>query len=120
MTAAAVAGPKLYAIEQRAIENAMAPTTLNKQAGAIVWHGSPNKFDKFDAARSGTGEGAGLRAWVFGKVAGCCKEYAAAFLGQNRLTRNLSPNRIRRCEIYATKIWFTGRHPANTAHMQFT
>ena len=58
MTAAAVAGPKLYAAEQRAIENAMAPTTLNKQAGAIVWHGSPHKFDKFDASKIGTGEGA--------------------------------------------------------------
>jgi hypothetical protein len=58
MTAAAVAGPKLYAAEQRAIENAMAPTTLNKQAGAIVWHGSPHKFDKFDSSKIGTGEGA--------------------------------------------------------------
>jgi len=57
MTAAAVAGPKLYAAEQRAIENAMAPTTLNKQAGAIVWHGSPHKFDKFDSSKIGTGEG---------------------------------------------------------------
>lgn len=58
MTAAAVAGPKLYAAEQRAIENAMAPTTLNKQTGAIVWHGSPHKFDKFDSSKIGTGEGA--------------------------------------------------------------
>jgi hypothetical protein len=58
MTAAAVAGPKLYAAEQRAIENAMAPTALNKQAGAIVWHGSPHKFDKFDSSKIGTGEGA--------------------------------------------------------------
>ena len=57
MTAAAVVGPKLYAAEQRAIENAMAPTTLNKQAGAIVWHGSPHKFDKFDSSKIGTGEG---------------------------------------------------------------
>ena len=58
MTAAAVAGPKLYAIESQMLDNAMAPTTLNKQAGAIVWHGSPHKFDKFDASKIGTGEGA--------------------------------------------------------------
>ncbi len=58
MTAAAVAGPKLYAAEQRAIENAMAPTTLNKQAGAIVWQGSPHKFEKLDPSKIGTGEGA--------------------------------------------------------------
>lgn len=39
-------------------KNAMAPSTLNKQTGAIVWHGSPHKFDKFDASKIGTGEGA--------------------------------------------------------------
>jgi hypothetical protein len=31
---------------------------LNPQTGAIVWHGSPHKFDKFDASKIGTGEGA--------------------------------------------------------------
>ncbi len=38
--------------------NAMAPRTLNPQTGAIVWHGSPHKFDKFDSGKIGTGEGA--------------------------------------------------------------
>ena len=38
--------------------NAMAPRTLNPQTGAIVWHGSPHKFDKFDSSKIGTGEGA--------------------------------------------------------------
>jgi hypothetical protein len=27
------------------------------QSGAIVWHGSPHKFDRFDASKIGTGEG---------------------------------------------------------------
>lgn len=39
-------------------ENAAAPRTLNPQKGAIVWHGSPHKFDKFDSSKIGTGEGA--------------------------------------------------------------
>jgi hypothetical protein len=39
-------------------DNLAAPATLNKQTGAIVWHGSPHKFDKFDASKIGTGEGA--------------------------------------------------------------
>ena len=39
-------------------ENAMIPRTLNPQTGAIVWHGSPHKFDKFDSSKIGTGEGA--------------------------------------------------------------
>lgn len=39
-------------------ENAAAPSTLNPQTGAIVWHGSPHKFDRFDSSKIGTGEGA--------------------------------------------------------------
>jgi len=39
-------------------ENAAIPRTLNTQARAIVHHGSPHKFDKFDASKIGTGEGA--------------------------------------------------------------
>jgi len=35
-----------------------APRTLNPQTGAVVWHGSPHKFDKFDSSKIGTGEGA--------------------------------------------------------------
>lgn len=39
-------------------QNLAAPRTLNPQTGAIVWHGSPHKFDKFDSSKIGTGEGA--------------------------------------------------------------
>ena len=53
-------------------ENAMVPTNLtgssggyasnpramNNQTGAVVWHGSPHKFDAFDSSKIGTGEGA--------------------------------------------------------------
>lgn len=39
-------------------ENLAAPRTLNPQTGAIVWHGSPHKFDRFDSSKIGTGEGA--------------------------------------------------------------
>jgi len=38
--------------------NLAAPQTMNKQTGAIVYHGSPHKFDKFDSSKIGTGEGA--------------------------------------------------------------
>jgi hypothetical protein len=37
--------------------NALIPQTLNKEKGAIVYHGSPHKFDKFDSSKIGTGEG---------------------------------------------------------------
>ena len=38
--------------------NAAAPRTLNPELGAIVYHGSPHKFDAFDSSKIGTGEGA--------------------------------------------------------------
>lgn len=38
--------------------NLAAPRKMNPQTGAIVWHGSPHKFDKFDSSKIGTGEGA--------------------------------------------------------------
>lgn len=41
----------------QALANAQAPAQLGKQRGAIVWHGSPHKFDRFDASKIGTGEG---------------------------------------------------------------
>lgn len=41
-------------------ENAARPSDMRMQGqrGAIVYHGSPHKFDKFDASKIGTGEGA--------------------------------------------------------------
>ena len=42
----------------KAGENAAIPRALNQQKGAVVWHGSPHKFDAFDASKIGTGEGA--------------------------------------------------------------
>ena len=46
-------------------DNLAAPSTMNKQSGAIVWHGSPHKFPptaknqlgEFDFSKVGTGEG---------------------------------------------------------------
>lgn len=35
----AKAGPKIYAAEQKAVQNAMAPRTLNPQTGAVLFHG---------------------------------------------------------------------------------
>jgi hypothetical protein len=68
-------------------ENLAAPATMNPQAGAIVWHGSPHKFEAFDASKIGTGEGAqayghGLYLAESPEVA---KEYAT------RLTKNQYP-----------------------------
>jgi hypothetical protein len=41
------------------VRNALAPTSPGMaQRGAIVYHGSPHTFDKFDMSKIGTGEGA--------------------------------------------------------------
>jgi hypothetical protein len=42
----------------QAQENAAIPRQMNPEMGAIVYHGSPHKFDKFDSSKIGTGEGA--------------------------------------------------------------
>lgn len=55
---AAAKAPQIAAGLNRVASNAAAPRTLHPQTGAIVWHGSPHKFDKFDSSKIGTGEGA--------------------------------------------------------------
>jgi hypothetical protein len=55
---AAAKAPQIAKGLLQGADNLAAPRTLNPQTGAIVWHGSPHKFDKFDASKIGTGEGA--------------------------------------------------------------
>jgi len=56
--AAAAKAPQIAAGMLQAGQNLAAPRTLNPQTGAIVYHGSPHKFDAFDSSKIGTGEGA--------------------------------------------------------------
>lgn len=53
----AAKAPQIAAGLNQAGANIAAPRTLHPQKGAIVWHGSPHKFDKFDSSKIGTGEG---------------------------------------------------------------
>jgi hypothetical protein len=59
---AAAKAPQIAQGLLQAGENLRAPTPMNSatrgQAGAIVYHGSPHKFDRFDSSKIGTGEGA--------------------------------------------------------------
>jgi hypothetical protein len=50
--------PQIAAAANKMVDNALAPRQMNPQAGAIVWHGSPHRFTKFDSSKIGTGEGA--------------------------------------------------------------
>ena len=61
-------------------ENLAAPRTLNPQTGAIVFHGSPHKFDRFDASKIGTGEGAQAygHGLYFAESPGVAKSYQEA------------------------------------------
>ena len=47
------------------------------QSGAIVWHGSPHKFDKFDSSKIGTGEGA--QAYGHGLYLADAKDVASSY-----------------------------------------
>ena len=56
--AAVAKAPQIAKGLLQAGENLAKPNTLNSQRGAIVYHGSPHKFDAFDSSKIGTGEGA--------------------------------------------------------------
>lgn len=57
MPGASVKGAKVIG---KAVDNAQKPGTVARagERGAIVYHGTPHKFDKFDSSKIGTGEGA--------------------------------------------------------------
>ncbi len=57
-TVAAAKAPQIAKGLLQVADNAAAPSLLRNDKGAIVWHGSPHKFDKFDSSKIGTGEGA--------------------------------------------------------------
>ena len=66
--------------------------TEQAMAAATVWHGSPHKFDKFDASKIGTGEGAqayghGLYLAESPDVAG---QYAKNIMGPTATPENIA------------------------------
>lgn len=80
---AAAKAPQIAAAANRGLDNLAAPDTLNTpgfrgQRGAIVWHGSPHKFDKFDSSKIGTGEGAQAygHGLYFAESPNVAKQYA--------------------------------------------
>ena len=56
--AAAAKAPQIAGALRKGAENLATPRTLNPQKGAIVWDGSPHRFEQFNASKIGTGEGA--------------------------------------------------------------
>lgn len=83
------AGEQFVPAAQR-IQNALSASYSAPGSPAIVWHGSPHKFDKFDASKIGTGEGAqayghGLYLADSPTVAGGYKETLTARV-KDRLT----------------------------------
>lgn len=52
------AGKTAWAMEQNAAKPSPMNAASRNQSGAIVYHGSPHSFDKFDMSKIGTGEGA--------------------------------------------------------------
>lgn len=93
--AATAKAPQIAAAANRGLENLAAPRTLNTpgyggQRGAIVWHGSPHKFDAFDASKIGTGEGAQAygHGLYFAESPDVAKEY------QKALSNNLDARKL--------------------------
>jgi hypothetical protein len=80
---AAARAPQIAAGLLQAGDNLRAPTPFNAatrgQGGAIVYHGSPHRFDKFDSSKIGTGEGAQAygHGLYFAESPGVAKSYRA-------------------------------------------
>lgn len=113
--------PQIAAGILKAQANAAAPRTLNPQTGAIVWHGSPHKFDKFDSSKIGTGEGAqayghGLYLAESPDVAG---SYKAALAGRadsaGAVSRNIPTRQFTPAEIAEIHRAATGSDPIEVA-----
>jgi hypothetical protein len=68
-------------------ENAMIPRTMNPQTGAVVWHGSPHKFDKFDSSKIGTGEGA--QAYGYGLYLAESPAVSKSYMQSNPLAMDI-------------------------------
>jgi hypothetical protein len=86
---AAAKGPQIAAGLLQMGDNLRAPSPMNaatrNQMGAIVYHGSPHKFDKFDASKIGTGEGAQAygHGLYFAENPDVARSYATALTDAN-------------------------------------
>ena len=87
MPGASVKGAKVIG---KAVDNAQKPGTVARagERGAIVYHGTPHKFDKFDSSKIGTGEGAQVygHGLYFAERPAVAQEYADA-LGKEVLIK---------------------------------
>ena len=94
--------PQIAAGINQMISNAQAPRALNPQTGAIVWHGSPHKFDKFDSSKIGTGEGA--QAYGHGLYLAESPEVAKGYMtANNKLSAGEYALREHGFDLAATK-----------------
>ena len=75
-------GPQIARGLLKGGENLAAPRTLNPQTGAVVYHGSPHKFDKFDSSKIGTGEGA--QAYGHGLYLAESPDVAKTYMGAGK------------------------------------
>jgi hypothetical protein len=86
---AAAKGPQIAAGLLQMGDNLRAPSPMNaatrNQMGAIVYHGSPHKFDKFDASKIGSGEGAQAygHGLYFAENPDVARSYATALTDAN-------------------------------------
>jgi hypothetical protein len=121
--AAAAKAPQIAAGMLQAGENLAAPRTLNPQLGAIVYHGSPHKFDAFDSSKIGTGEGAqayghGLYLAESPAVAGQYKEALSspALSVRNRDVRTTAGTAMDTAKAWLESVYERGFFNSKTAN----
>lgn len=79
--AVSLKAPQIASGMLKAADNAAIPRQMSPQTGAIVWHGSPHKFDAFDSSKIGTGEGA--QAYGHGLYLADSQDVAKQYAGMN-------------------------------------
>jgi len=85
------------------------------EAGAIVWHGSPHRFDKFDASKIGTGEGA--QAYGHGLYFAESKDVAKSY--RDKLTTGVSAGADGQA-AYLLKMYRTPERALEAARAEIT
>ncbi len=116
---AAAKAPQIAQGLLQAGENLRAPTPMNAatrgQAGAIVYHGSPHKFDRFDSSKIGTGEGA--QAYGHGLYLAEAKDVARGY--RDKLTTGISAGADGQA-AYLLKMYKTPEKALEAARSQMT
>jgi hypothetical protein len=113
-------GQAAWAMEQNAAKPSLLNAATRDQLGAIVYHGSPHKFDRFDMSKVGTGEGA--QAYGHGMYLAQEPQVARSYMKTEQpvLSGGAALNEMDPSHIAAAGVHMTGSRKAAIGELQWT